>query len=298
MAPTRSGLLTQSCCCTQVRMAAARRAAPAVLARLAEADSAAAGAQGQAVTVPFEVARLVSRRWLGLVELPATVRAAVATAVATARQTEQAATAGTAGTDKTSAAVGGGASARAGGGATTKQLRTSSLRLTDALRRRSRTEARGGVHERPELDPVSGRRQRPRQVNHLLCALVAESAARLCGAVFCMQSSGCNPIFLVPLHGLCPSDPTGECPGWQEAAAADRALPDFRRSSDILDLTALDTAADGDASSISTTRAQGLARGTDAGGLASPLGYDAVQVAGYAATRLPATYAVLIKVCT
>ena len=149
-------------------MAAARRAAPAVLGRLAEADTvAAAGAPGQAATVPFEVARLVSRRWLGLVELPATVRAAVAAAVATARQAEQA------GTSPVASTGGGrGAAARdGGGGATTKQLRSSSVRLTDALRRMSRTEARGGVHERPELDPVSGRRHRPRQVRVLLCAL-------------------------------------------------------------------------------------------------------------------------------
>ncbi len=145
-------------------MAAARRAAPALLARLAEADTAAAGAPGQAATVPFEVARLVSRRWLGLVELPATVRAAVASAVATARQAEQAASSGI---------TAGGTGAPAGsGGATTKQLRSSSLRLTDALRRRSRTEARGGVHERPELDPVSGRRQRPKQVFCLLRAFM------------------------------------------------------------------------------------------------------------------------------
>ena len=75
-------------------------------------------------------------------------------------------------------------------------------------------------------------------------------------------------------------------------------MPDFRRSSDILDLAALDTAAaDGDASNIGATRAQGLARAADPGD-ASPLGYDAAQVAGYAATRLPATYAVLIKVRT
>ena len=72
-------------------------------------------------------------------------------------------------------------------------------------------------------------------------------------------------------------------------------MPDFRRSSDILDLAALDTAADDDASSIGTARSQGSARTTDPGH-AMPLGYDAAQVAGYAATRLPATYAVLIKV--
>ena len=147
-------------------MAAARRAAPALLARLAEADSAAAAAAPrEAVTVPFEVARLVSRRWLGLVELPATVRAAVAAAVATARQADQAAASGAASQPLSSSAAGGqGGSASTAGGTTTKQLRTSSHRLTDALRRRSRTEARGGVHERPEMDPVSGRRQRPRQV--------------------------------------------------------------------------------------------------------------------------------------
>ncbi len=147
-------------------MAAARRAAPALLARLAEADTAATvAAPSQAATVPFEVARLVSRRWLGLVELPATVRAAVASAVATARQTEQAATSGI-------TAGGTGSEPAGGSGTTTKQLRSSSLRLTDALRRRSRTEARGGVHERPELDPVSGRRQRPRQVYYLLGAFM------------------------------------------------------------------------------------------------------------------------------
>lgn len=53
--------------------------------------------------------------------------------------------------------------ARAGadeGDSSMKQLRGRSLRLTDALRRLSRTEARGGVHERPELDPGSGHRPR------------------------------------------------------------------------------------------------------------------------------------------
>jgi len=113
----------------------------------------------------------------------------------------------------------------------------------------------------------------------------------------CVQALGASPAFLAPVRALLARDPTAWCPGQQEAAAADRALPDFRRSSDILDFAALDTAADDGTSGISPTRAQGMARAINPGD-ASPLGYDAAQVAGYAATRLPATYAVLIKVRT
>ena len=90
----------------------------------------------------------------------------------------------------------------------------------------------------------------------------------------------------------------------QEAATADRALPDFRRSSGIVDLAALDPTADNDALAAAEgaangvgARAQGSLR-ADGSGAAPPLGYDAAQVAGYAATRLPATYAVLLKART
>ena len=165
-------------------MAAARRAAPSLslVSRLAESEATAA-APGPSATVPFEVARLVSRRWFGLVELPVTVRAAISAAVSSARQQQPTAAAG-ADPDSIS---GSSRVAEAGGGtATTKQLRSSSHKLTDALRRMSRTEARGGVHERPEMDPVSGRRARPtRKVcssrrRCLSCLSPMYNAARSC----------------------------------------------------------------------------------------------------------------------
>ena len=71
-------------------------------------------------------------------------------------------------------------------------------------------------------------------------------------------------------------------------------MPDFRRSSDILDLASLNEATDDGARSV-RLQAQGILKAASLDG-ASPLGYDAAQVAGYAATRLPATYAVLLKV--
>lgn len=124
----------------------------AVLALAAQAPAAAEGTP-QTMTVPFEAVRLVSRRWLGLVEMPTLLQSSVESAAAAAGRSSR--QRGRAAWD----ADGNPASSREGG-SSMKQLRGRSLRLTDALQRLSRTEARGGVHERPELDPGSGHRAR------------------------------------------------------------------------------------------------------------------------------------------
>ena len=90
------------------------------------------------------------------------------------------------------------------------------------------------------------------------------------------------------------------CGSVQDAAAADRALPDFRRSSHILDLAALDAEEarpTDEGSGSGGARASAAVAALAAGRAAAPqLEYSAAEVAGYAATRLPACYAALVKV--
>lgn len=102
---------------------------PRLLARAAAVKAQAPAA----IPVPLAAARAVSRRWLGLVAVPPELEKALA--------------------DSTAAL-----SAESG-----RQLARSGRRLVDALRRNSRTSARGGLTAAPVLDADSGLRARPKQ---------------------------------------------------------------------------------------------------------------------------------------
>ena len=99
------------------------------------------------------------------------------------------------------------------------------------------------------------------------------------------------PGAFVELGHTLPYAMVTHCSGVQDAAAADRAVLDFRRSSHILDLADLDA----EEAALAKARAAGAL--SAAGRATAPqLEYTAAEVAGYAATRLPACYAVLVKV--
>lgn len=84
--------------------------------------------------VQLAAARVVSRRWLGLVEVPPELEKALAD------------------------------SNRDLGGEEGRQLGRSGRRLVDVLRRNARTSSKGGVNAAPVLDPGSGMRAKPKQV--------------------------------------------------------------------------------------------------------------------------------------
>lgn len=92
--------------------------------------------------VSLAAARHVSRRWLGLVEVPPALEATL---------------------DENSGALGG-----EGG----RQLSNSSRRLIDSLRRNARTSAKGGHNAAPAMDPGSGMRTRPKRVCKCVCSAV------------------------------------------------------------------------------------------------------------------------------
>ncbi len=90
--------------------------------------------------VPLTAARVVSQRWMGLVEVPPALEHAL----------EQSAAEFT--------------------GEHGRQLNSSSRQLLQRLRRNARTSVRGGVHAPPTMDPGSGLRARPKQVQASILA--------------------------------------------------------------------------------------------------------------------------------
>lgn len=168
-------------------------------------------------TAPLAAARLLSRRWIGIVEVPAHVEQALDTA--------------------TQSVVGGDG----------QHLTAASRRLVSLLRNNSRTSRRGGGHARVEMDAASGMRKREKK-----------------------KGSRSHTQMLRELQ-------------FSQGALISDDVWDSKPKKDDTDLFA------------ETERAAASEAESKEAGNKAPA-YSTAETAAYAASRLPATYAVLYKV--